>query len=166
MKTYLNKLTGNAVFYFTSGKLGNKERVKNIIVEQLVVKPTEDMLLYKCRDHCRISDFLALKEEYKHEMDRFNNLKKYVELLTEQIVQYKDIIIKLRKIAPPKKAKAIINFDDLNLDSDDPLLEVADKLSDPGTPDISERFNIKSNIKKDVDDQKKLREEKLKEQSK
>jgi hypothetical protein len=91
---------------------------------------------------------------------------KYVELLTEQIVQYKDIIIKLRKIAPPKKAKAIINFDDLNLDSDDPLLEVADKLSDPGTPDISERFNIKSNIKKDVDDQKKLREEKLKEQSK
>ena len=41
--------------------------------------------MYKCRDHCNLSDFNALKEEYKNEMARFNNVKKYVSMLTAQI---------------------------------------------------------------------------------
>lgn len=93
-----------------------------------------------------MSDFNALKEEYKNEMVRFNNVKKYVSMLTDQIVKYKQIIGKLLQIAPKKKASSIVNLSELNLDPDDPLLKAADQLSEPRTPKISERFKVKENI--------------------
>jgi len=72
--------------------------VKSILVEVPVLKPTEDMIFYKCRNHCQISDFNALKEEFKNEMSRFNNVKKYVKMLTARIEKHKRIMIQLVKI--------------------------------------------------------------------
>lgn len=45
------------------------------------------------------------------------------------------------------------------MEPDDPLLEAADQLSDPGTPDVSERFKIQENIKNEAKHQKKHRED-------
>ena len=118
------------------------------------------MITYKCKDHCKISDFNALKEEFKGEMGRFNNVKKYVTLLTDKIVEYKGVIKKLMKYAPKKQVKAIITTD-LNLEPDDPLLAAADLLSDPGTPKISERFNIEDNVKNDAKKQIKDKNQKI-----
>ena len=65
-----------------------------------------------------------------------------------------------------KRVQAIITAD-LNLESDDPLIEAAEQLSDPETPDISERFNVKYNVRKEAKDRlkeqkdKKAREERI-----
>lgn len=123
--------------------------MKSIVIEKPIVSPSEDLITYKCKDHWKLSDFNALKDEYKNEMERFNNVKKYVTLLTDQIIKLKEVIKKLMKFAPKKKVKEIIS-DELNLGSDDPLLEAADQLSEPETPNISERFNLQDNIKKDA----------------
>ena len=60
---------------------------------------------------------------------------------------------------PNKRVQAIITAD-LNLDPDDPLIEAAEQLSDPETPNISERFNVKDNVKKEA--KEKLKEQKEK----
>lgn len=75
-----------------SGALGQRVNQPSVIVEQLILKPTEEMIMYKCKDHWKLSDFNALKQEYKNEMERFNNVKKYVAMLTAQIAKDKEII--------------------------------------------------------------------------
>jgi hypothetical protein len=91
-------------------------------------------------------------------MSRFNNVKKYVGMLTKQIVKHKDIILKLIKMAPKKKVQAEINLEELNLDDDDPLLIAAEQLSEPDTPKVSERFKLQQNIKKEARQQQKQRD--------
>ncbi|CAI2367096.1 unnamed protein product [Moneuplotes crassus] len=142
-----------------SGKLGKEPiHLRNVIVEQPIIEPIEELIMYKCRDHCKISDFNELKEEHKKEMERFNNVKRYVTMLTDKIVKYKDVVLQFINITPKAKLKKNINLGDLNLDEDDPLLRAADQLSDPETPDVSARFNVKKNIKKDAKKQIKERE--------
>ena len=50
---------------YYSGTLGSGNKINSIIVDQFITVPTEEMITYKCKDHCKISDFEALKEEYK-----------------------------------------------------------------------------------------------------
>jgi len=57
------------------GKLGKQEELRSVIVEKAVVEPIEELIMYKCKDHCKINDFNALKDEHKNEMKRFNNVK-------------------------------------------------------------------------------------------
>ncbi len=66
--------------------------------------------------------------------------------------------------APKKRVKEIITAD-LNLEPDDPLIAAADQLSEPETPKISERFNIKERVKKDAKEQReKQKQKKLEDQ--
>ena len=71
----------------------------------------------------------------------------------------KQSLNKIIKICPKNKLKDTIDIDELNLDEDDPLLEAADQLSEPETPNISERFRIKENVKKDYEERKLIVEE-------
>lgn len=79
-------------------------------------------------------------------------------MLTQNITKLKEVILKLIKITPKSKLKKTVNLEELNLEEDDPLLEAADQLSDPETPDISARFKIQQNIKKDAKKQHKERQ--------
>jgi hypothetical protein len=80
--------------------------------------------------------------EYKGELNRINNVKKYVSMLTDQILKYKQVLKRVLKMLPKKKLMKV-DLSELNLDPDDPLIEAADQLSEPKTPDISERYNEK-----------------------
>ena len=75
----------------------------------------------------------------------------------------KEIIKKIIRICPKNKLRDTIDLDELNLEEDDPLLAAAEQLSDPETPDISERFKIKENVKRGFRERKLIEsEQKLK----
>ena len=75
-------------------------------------------------------------------------------MLTEQIVKYKEVILKFIKITPKARRKKV-NLDELRLDGDDPLLEAAEQLSEPESLNVTDRFNVKKNVTKDAKKQHK-----------